>query len=158
MTTANAPLTAILFSDEVATAADTLDYFDFGKIRIVRIWAVSEEAQAAHATILREVKVGTAADVDRYAHITNDSDLSDTAAVTTDPDGVLSVGAWAAATVRSVDFRTKTVGNAPDAAAPGTPGGSFPEHSGVLVCEVIHAGTTPTASRVTVGMDYYVSD
>ena len=156
MTTPNAPLHAVLVCEEVGAADNLLQAFDFGKIRIKRIWALPEVAQAAHASILLEVKVGTVADTDRYAHLTNDSDLASSAV--TDPDGVIVTSAWAAFTTKELDFAAKTVGNAPDAAAPGTPGGSYPEHSGPLHVQVIKAGTTPDAGRVTVGMDYFPSD
>ena len=145
-----------LFEGELGTADVFINQVDLGKIRIKKIWAVSEEAQAAHATIIRHVIVGTVADTDRYANITNDSDL--TTSALDDPDGVINSAAWVANVVRSVDFGAKTAGNAPDAAAPGTPGGSYPEHSGTLLTTITHAGTTPTASRVTVGMDYFESD
>jgi hypothetical protein len=145
-----------LFSGELGTADVLENCFDLGKIRIARIWAISEEAQAAHATILRSVQVGTVADPDRYAHLTNDSDL--TSDPVTDPDGVIVSSAWTADVVKELDFTDKTVGNAPTAAAPGTPGGSFPEHSGPLLVTVTHSGTTPTASRVTVGMEFFPSD
>lgn len=146
----------VLLEAELGTGDTLVAQHDLGKIRIKRIWAVPEEAQAAHATILRRVLVGTVADTDRYAELTNDSDIASSAV--TDPDGVIVSSAWSAQTVKELDFAAKTVGNAPDAAAPGTPGGSFPEHSGVLVVTAIHSGTTPTASRITVGMDYYESD
>lgn len=156
MTTPNAPQQIVLLQGEVGTADSLLNHFDLGKIRIKRIWAIPEEAQAAHATILLEVMVGTVADPDRYAHLTNDSDL--TSSAVTDPDGVIVSSAWAAKTVKELDFAAKTAGNAPDAAAPGTPGGSYPEHSGVLEVTVTKSGTTPAAGRVTVGMEYFNSD
>lgn len=156
MTTPNAPKTAILFNDEVGTADNLVQDFDFGKIRIKRVSVVPEETQAAHATILLEVKLGTVADPDRYAHLTNDSDL--TSDVVTNPDGVIVSSAWTAKTAKELDFDDKTEGNAPDAAAPGTPGGSYPEHSGILELTVTKSGTTPTAGRVTVIMEYHDSD
>lgn len=156
MTTPNAPSQLILFNDEVGTADSLVCNFDLGKIRIVKLSVTPEEAQAAHATILLEVKLGTVADPDRYAHLTNDSDL--TSSLVSDPDGVIVSSAWAAKTVKELDFTAKTQGNAPNAAAPGTPGGSFPEHSGVLELTVAKSGTTPTAGRVAVVLHYYPSD
>jgi len=156
MTTPNWPNQLILHEGEVGAADTFLNHFDLGKIRIKRVWAIPEETQAAHATILLEVKLGTVADPDRYAHLTNDSDL--TTSLVTDPDGVIVSSAWTAKTMKELDFAAKTVGNAPDAAAPGTPGGSYPEHSGVLELTVVKAGTTPGAGRVTVGIDYFPSD
>lgn len=150
------PKRIVLFEGEVDTASNFVVAHNFGKIRIAKIGAIFEEAQAAHSTITRTVLVGTAADTDRYADLTNDSDRTTDAV--TDPDGVIVSSAWAALTAKELDFSAKTVGNAPGAAAPGTPGGSYPEHSGVLVCTVTHAGTTPTASRGTVYMDYFDSD
>lgn len=146
----------VLFDGELGTGDTLINQIDLGKIRIKAVKAVSEEAQAAHATILRRVLVGTVADTDRYVEITNDSDVSSSAL--DDPDGGVSSAAWVANVAREVDFSLKTAGNAPNAAAPGTPGGSYPEHSGTLLTTVIHSGTTPTASRVTVTMDYFESD
>lgn len=156
MGTPNQPKQFILFNDEVGAAETAVSNIDLGKIRIHKIQAVAEETQAAHATILLEVKVGTPADPDRYAHLTNDSDL--TSDPVTDPDGVIVSSAWTAKTAKTIDFSAKTVGNAPNAAAPGTPGGSYPEHSGILETTIAKSGTTPAAGRVQVTLFYYDSD
>lgn len=156
MTTSNWPNQIILYNDALGTADNFVGLVDLGKIRIKRLWAIADQAQAVHATIVREVKLGTPADDDRYGYLTNDSDL--VSSLPSAPSGVIVSSAWAAKTTKELDYSTKTVGNAPDVVAPGTPGGSFPEHSGPLQLTVVHAGTTPTACRFTVGMDYYPSD
>lgn len=135
----------ILFSGEVGTSADLKNVISLKKpIRIVRVWAVPEVAQAAHATVLMECMLGTVADPDAYVHLTNDSDLSDS--------DVIVTSAWAANTVKEKDYEDDTSGTED------RPGSYKEIAAGLIQARVVKSGSTPDAGRVTFGMDYYESD
>jgi hypothetical protein len=155
MATPNAPEQVVLINREVGAADSFVSHHDLGKIRIVKVTAIPVAAQAAHATILLEVKLGTPALPARYAWLTNDTDVPNDAL--SNPLGVGVSSAWVAKTAKSLDYTLKTVGNAPNVASPGNAGG-FPEHQGVLELTVTKSGTTPAAGGVTVLLDYFNSD
>lgn len=132
------------------TAGTVYHMFYFAKaVRIKRLWAVPQAAQAAHSTIVDTVTFtdrGTAgAGSTDIAVLTNDTDLADS--ITRES------GAWVAYDAKEVDYENR----------PGSPtnaeNSAYEVAAGTVISvQVLGAGTTPDANWFTVGIDYVESD
>ena len=141
---ANAKAESFTFNS-IANGATKSEFFtNSSKVRILNMTVVSEAAIAAHASNVYKVELLSGATV--LGRITNDSDESDTTAVT----GTVGIDSalYAAKTTRSLAF-TQAGANSD---------GAY-ENAGDAVLEIKASNDTGgTITDVTVHLEYTVSD